>query len=266
MKPMGPLYAALLWAFAFGAARAGGGTAVPSPTPAPAPVHYVETGSSHESLTNDRGTWDDQYVRFVKSDANHQQVYASLESTQRYGKRDDRETFGFYLPLGPNWLANVEAAASNSHHVLPSSSVSAIVQYSSGAHWYEGAGVRNVQYDAGTVNEELVTLEHYWSSYRFSYMLTVATLSGTGTQSEHSFEMDRYYGNDSSFVALSYVTGREIDDFGLSALEVSSVRGWSLGGRHWVAPNWAIAYGYSRNEQGTLYTRTGERVALDYRF
>lgn len=241
--------------------------ASPAPSPTPPPVQYIESGSSHETLTNDRGAWDTQYVRFLKKDSDLQQMYASFESIDRYGKHDDQETLGFYFPLAENWLGNLEATTSSSHRVLPANSVTAGVQYASGSHWFEGAGVRHIEYDAGTVNEDYITLEQYRRSYRFSYMLTVATLSGTGTQSEHSVEVDRYYGKQPSYVAVTYVAGREIDDFGAQQLAVSNVNGWSIGGRHWIgAGTWALVYGYSRIRQGTLYTRAGGRLGLDYRF
>lgn len=239
----------------------------PAPSPAAAPVQYVETGTSHEALTNNYGFWDSTYLRFVKRDtASFQTVYASIESDERYGQRDTQATAGAYFPLAENWLANVEATASGSHNVLPSSSVSAGVQYQSGGHWFEGVAVRHVQYDAGSVDEQLFTLEHYWSNYRLSYELTIATLAGTGTQSEHSAEIDRYYGKNGSYAGISYVTGREIDSFGTPVLATSNVHGWSIAGRHWMNGTWAIAYAYSRLNQGFLYTRSGGRLGLDYRF
>lgn len=242
-------------------------TPTPAPSPAPAPVQYLETGTSHEALTNNYGDWDSTYIRFVKRDPGDlETLYASYDSVERYGRHDTQGTAGAYFPLAANWLANIEATASGTHNVLPSNSVTAGLQYGSGSHWYEGVAVRHVQYDAGNVDEELITLEHYWSYYRFSYVLTLATLAGTGSQAEHSAELDRYYGNNSSYAGISFVSGREIDNFGTPVLATSNVHGWTITGRHWMNDNWALVYAYSRFDQGLLYSRTGGRLGLDYRF
>jgi YaiO family outer membrane protein len=239
----------------------------PAPSPAPVPVQYLETGSSHETLTNHYGDWDSTYIRFVRRDTGDlETVYASYESVERYGRHDTQATAGAYFPFAANWLANVEATGSGTHNVLPSSSVTAGIQYGSGGHWYEGVAVRRIEYDAGNVDEQLITLEHYWSNYRFSYVLTLATLAGTGSQAEHSAEVDRYYGTNSSYAGLSFVTGREIDNFGTPVLATSNVHGWTIAGRHWMNDNWALVYAYSRLDQGVLYARMGGRLGLDYRF
>jgi YaiO family outer membrane protein len=239
--------------------------ASPSPSPPPASVQ-VETGVTHETLTNNRGSWSSEYLRIIRQNADRQTVYAEVSSNTRFGRSDDRVLLGAYLPLGERWMLNAEADASNTHYVLPTQSLSGMMQYASGRGFLEGLGARHIGYDAGSVNSGIFSLEKYWGTYRFSYLLTAADVAGCGTDVEHALEIDRYYGKRDSVFAIGLVTGREVDSVGLPALVTSRVRGWNVRGRHWMNRNWALVYGAGTFAQGSFYTRTGGRLAVDYRF
>ena len=226
-------------------ARAGSAAAAASPAPAVQTVEYTEAGASHESLSNGYGSWNEQYLRIVKRNGDRQQVYGELQSVDRYGKHDDAILVGMYMPLAPDLLANVEGSASNSHLVLPSSSVAAGVQYSSGSHWFEGLSFRNTVYDAGTVNSAAFTLEHYWRAYRLSYTLNARqsrgnrradrTCAGNRPVLRRTQRLRRYR-------VYRRTRNRQFRRAGTCGTRIS---GWNVNGRHWFGREWALAYGFS---------------------
>lgn len=242
--------------------------ALASPSPAPvAPVALdVESGISHENLTNDRPSWDAQYLRITTKSADRQVLYTELSSSRRFGESDDQVLVGTYVPLSATWLASAEGSASNTHYIMPMYSLYAGIQYASGGNWYEGLAGRHTDYDAASVNSGTLSLEHYWNTYRFRYALTAANLAGTGTDVEHAAELDRYYGKSSSYIGVGYIFGREVDNAGVSRLVTSRVDGWNISGRHWMNANWAIVYGLGAFSQGAFYTRSGGHAGVDYRF
>jgi YaiO family outer membrane protein len=239
----------------------------PSATPVPVPSLEYQAGVAHESLSHGYPSWDSRYLRVTQQNAPREIFYGQFETASRFDRQDDVVTLGAYLPLGPQWEFNIEGSASGTHNILPASSVTAGLQYASGGNSFEGLAVRTTQYNAASVNSGIVSVEHYWKQYRLYYALTAAHLAAIGTDVEQSAEIDRYYGKgEESFVGIGYLTGREIDNTGLPVLLVSHVEGWSIAGRHWLDTHWAIVYSVGSVAQGSLYTRTGGRVGIDYRF
>jgi YaiO family outer membrane protein len=241
-------------------------TTAASPSPSPAPVVEVQTGVSHESLNHDYPSWDTEYLRVLER-ADAQTVYAELSSTSRFDKSDDQLLLGAYVPLSADWTAFGEMSTSNTHYVLPSISAMLGVQYDSGSSWFEGMAFRHTDYDSGSVNSAIFSLEHYWRFYRFRYALTAAHLSGSGTDADNSFELDRYYGAaQQNSVGIGYVTGRELDNIGLPVLVTSHVHGVNVSGRQWVSRTLGLMYSFGSFTQGSIYTRSGGYLGLDYRF
>lgn len=241
-------------------------TVLASPSPTPAPSVEVETGAAHETLTGQRPPWDSQYFQVTMKDAERQTLYIQLSSNQRFGNDDDQVLIGVYVPVAERWAATAEATASNTHAFLPSESMYGGVQYASGGGYIEGIAVRHTDYDSATVNSATFSLEHYWRNYRLAYTVVAARLSGTGTDVEQSAEADRYYGRLSSYVGAGYTAGREVDNIGAAQVVASRVYGWNVTGKHWFSDAWGVSYGAGSFVQGSFYTRTGGRLAIDYRF
>ncbi|HZZ63899.1 MAG TPA: YaiO family outer membrane beta-barrel protein, partial [Candidatus Baltobacteraceae bacterium] len=84
-------------------------TVLASPSPSPAPVVDVETGVSHESLSNGRPPWNSQYILLTAKNAEHQVMYMQLSSNQRFNQNDDQILLGAYIPVGERWTATAEA-------------------------------------------------------------------------------------------------------------------------------------------------------------
>lgn len=252
---------ALLGAMATAAAAA----PTPAATPTPVPFSDVEVGAMHETLTAGLPAWDAQYVRFTRKYTSRRLYFAEFDDVTRFSKHDVQMTAGAYFPLSAAWSGMLEGSAST-HNILASSSIAAGAQYGSGAAWFEGLTVRHTSYNTASVNSAALTLERYWKSFRASYGVTAAHLATTGTDVEHTMEIDDYYGPNVSSIGLGYTTGREVENIGVPALLVSNVNGWSIAGRHWVSGQWAIVYGLETFMQGASYTRSGGHLGLDLRF
>ena len=243
-----------------------GAAATSSPAATPGASVDVETGAAHESLTNGSPAWDSQFVTVTQRLSPRRVFYGGAEITNRFNQQDAQFTAGAYVPLSSAWEGYAETSVSPTHHILPALSVTAGAQYGSASHWFEGLAVRHTEYDVASVNSGIFSLEHYWGNLRFEYRLTAAQLAGTGTDVEHAFRLDRYYGESNSFVGLGFAVGREVENVGLPTLLTSHVEGWSVLGRHAMGRRWAIVYMLETFQQGNSYTRTGGRLGLDYRF
>lgn len=241
-------------------------TVLASPSPSPQPVVTVESGVTHESLTNGRPPWNSQYLLLTVKNADRQTMYVQLSSNQRFNQNDDQVLLGLYVPVGERWSASGEASASNTHDILPAESLQAGIQYASGGGFIEALNVRHTDYDTASVNSAVLSAEHYWRNYRLAYSVVAAHVAGTGTDLEQSIDADRYYGKQNSYAGLGYTVGNEVDNVGLPQLVTSRVSGWNINGKHWITDVWGVSYGAGTFVQGSFYTRTGGRLAVDYRF
>jgi YaiO family outer membrane protein len=253
---------AILAALLFGAVAAAAAATNP---PVPAPTTDLELGATYESLTNGFPAWSSQYLLFTKKYDAQRVDYAEVDDVSRFSKHDVQLTLGAYFPLGARWAGFAEGSFSPTYRVLPSNSIAAGATYNSGSKWYEGVTLRHTGYASTNVNSTALSLEHYWASFRIAYSVTAAHLQATGTDVDHSIELDRYYGEKNSYVGIGYTFGREVENVGLPALLVSNVNGLSISGRHWTSDRWAIAYGLESFKQGASYTRSGGHLGLDYR-
>lgn len=236
-----------------------------APSPAPSPYSDMQLSSSHDSLSNGFGQWWTSDLLFARRDGNVQTTYIDVEDTNRFSKHDDQLLAGSYFTLAGSLSATVEGTVSTGQ-VLPSYSAFGELSYGSGQGWYEKLGAYHREYASNSVNAGELTLERYWGRFRASYTFTAAQLNGQGTDVMHSAGFDYYYGPYSSVAGVRYQTGTDIENVGLPALLVSSVDGWSLVGRHFFDPHWALAYDFERYVQGTTYTRTGVGLGIRYRF
>ena len=132
--------------------------------------------------------------------------------------------------------------------------------------WGLGLGVRQTEYNFGTANLLALSAERHWGHLRGAYTLYSNRTEGTGLGSTHRFEVSYLYG-ERNVIGVSYTTGRDLDTPGLMpGLAAADVRDWTLSGRHWVSPNWALTYDVLSHEQGSLYRRPGLRLGVSRSF
>jgi YaiO family outer membrane protein len=132
--------------------------------------------------------------------------------------------------------------------------------------WGVGFGVRQDQYNFASTNLLSLSAERNWGNFRGAYTLHSNRADGAAFGASHRFELSYSYG-DRNVVGLSYTTGRDMDNLGIPMSPYSvDGRDWSLSGRHWLSPNWALTYDVLQQDLGPLYRRSGLRLGVSRSF
>lgn len=174
--------------------------------------------------------------------------------------------FGLHQPAGQNIAALAESNIHTLQDALPRYSLSTQMTHRLPGGWGLGFGVRQTEYNFATTNLLSLSAERAIGNLRGAYTLYSSRAEGSGPGSAHRFEVSYLYG-DRNTVGLAYTTGRDIDSVALSpGLAVSDVRDWTLSGRHWLSPNWALTYDVLSQEQGPLLRRQGLRLGVSRSF
>jgi YaiO family outer membrane protein len=192
-------------------------------------------------------------------------------SDRRLTTADADYRFTLYQPVGQNIPALAEANIHTLNDTLPRYTLSSQVTRALPGGWGLGFGVRQTEYNFSTASLFSISAERSWGSFRGAYTLYANRAEGMGFGSAHRLEVSYLYGErnvygERNIVGLSYTTGRDIETLGLpAALSLNDVRDWTLSGRHWLSPNWALTYDVSQ-EQGSLYRRPGLRLGVSRSF
>ncbi|MES2564565.1 MAG: YaiO family outer membrane beta-barrel protein, partial [Pseudomonadota bacterium] len=130
--------------------------------------------------------------------------------------------------------------------------------------WGLGFGVRQSEYTFGSAQVLSLSAERYFGSFRSAYTLYSGGYSGA-LNSAQRFQFDYLYG-DRNTVGLSYTMGRDFEQPVLGiGVPLNDVRDFTLSGRHWFSPNWALTYDLSQ-DQGPLLRRQGLRLGVSRSF
>ena len=232
------------------------------------PFLDVEGGATYENLTNGRDAWKSVYLEAARQFARRQTLYGYVRETDRFGFRDNELMLGYSQPLGEKWTALVEGTYSSDHNVLAQNSIYGQLAYAFSGGWVASGGARHSEYTTSGVNMLVGNVERYWSSFRAGYTVYNGRPEGSGSATAQRLSMDHYYGGDDrSRVGVSVAWGREVENQGPPVgIITSDIRDVTLTGRHWLNSSWAVSWDAWWHEQGDLYTRTGGRVGLRYRF
>ena len=226
----------------------------------------VEFGGSHESLTNGLPDWSSVYLEAAHTFKERHTLYGGLRETRRFGLDDTEAYGGLYYPLAKTLTGVLEGSASPTYNVLAKYSFGLQLLKSLPASWGIAGGIRHSEYSLAAADVASLTLERYWSNFRGAYTLYSGRPEGSSSAAAHRFQLVYYYG-DRDWAGISYTTGREVEYVGPPRGTITSeVRDWTLSGRHWFAPRWAISYDLLTHEQGDLYRRRGGRVGIRHIF
>ncbi len=226
----------------------------------------LELGHSRESLTNNLPDWKETYLLASGDFGGRRALYGGLRETRRFGLDDTEAHAGLYYPLGATWNSIVEVRGSPTHEVLARYSVYGQVQKMLPGGWGIGLGLRHNEYSLIGTNVASLEAERYWGNFRGAYTLYSGRPEGASSASSHRFQLAYYYADRSS-VSLSYSTGREVEYIGpVRGVISTDVENWTVSGRHWLTPAWALTYDLVRHEQGSLYRRQGLRLGVRYSF
>lgn len=175
-------------------------------------------------------------------------------------------SLGLHQPVGQNITALSDASIHSLHDTLPQYTLYSHVTRLIPGGWGIGFGVRQTEYNFATGNLLSLSAERSFGNLRGAYTLYSNRAEGTGLGSAHRFEVSYLYGERNT-IGLAYTTGRDIDSVALPvSLSMSDVRDWTLSGRHWLTPNWALTYDLLSQDQGTLYRRQGLRLGVSRSF
>jgi len=228
----------------------------------------AEAGATYENLSNGRDAWKSVYLEAARQFARRQTLYGYARETERFGFRDSEVMASYSHPFGA-LTALVEGTYSSDHNVLAHDSIYGQLAWAFGnTGWVASGGLRHSEYTTSNVNMLVGNVERYWSSFRAGYTVYNGRPEGAGSATAQRLSMDHYYGGDDrSRIGVSVAWGREVENQGPPAgIITSDIRDVTLTGRHWLSNSWAVSWDAWWHEQGDLYTRTGGRLGLRYRF
>lgn len=229
-------------------------------------MNTLEFGHGRESLTNNYSDWTNTYLLGSRKLGERQIVYGGLRETERFDLKDNEVHAGLYFPLGESWGGVIEASYSPTHEVLPQGSVYGFLQKNFRGGWGMGLGLRHSEYTSTASNVVSLLGERYWGNFRGAYTLYSGRPEGASSAASHRLQFNYYY-DVRSTVGMSYTNGREVESLGPPQGVISTdVQSWALSGQHWFTPSWAMTYGLTQHEQGTLYRRQGLQLGLQRSF
>jgi YaiO family outer membrane protein len=184
----------------------------------------------------------------------------------RVTAKDTEYRLGVHQPAGQNIPALAESNIHTLVDALPRYTLYSDVTRALPGGWGLGFGVRETEYSFSTRNLLSFSAHRDFGSFRGAYTLYSNGAEGSGLGSAHRFEVRYLYGERNT-IGLSYTTGRDIDNAGLPmAFSSGDVRDWTLSGRHWLSPNWALTYDVLSQDQGSFYRRQGLRLGVSRSF
>ena len=171
-----------------------------------------------------------------------------------------------YQPVGQNISSLADAHANAYYEALPRYSLSNQISRALPGGWGLGLGVRQNEYSYITTNLLSFSAEHAWGNVRGGYTMYSSRADGSGLGSAHRFQLSYAYGDRNS-VGLAYRVGRDVENPALTlGMPLADVRDWSLYGRHWLSPNWALTYDVLTQEHAYLNRRQGLRLGVSRSF
>jgi YaiO family outer membrane protein len=216
-----------------------------------------------QRLSNQSPDWHERTLSVQHQFAARHAFGAEVTETERFGLRDSRLGLNYTLPLGERLTATLDAGASSTHHVLARHTFGAEFQHEFAHAWLLHAGARNTGYDAATVNQGLLGVEHYFSDFSWAANWRPARAFGS-TANSWELRGAWYYGDRDS-IGLIAAAGQEASNVG-SGVAIAQIRSIAVTGRHWFDRHWALNYSLGRTRQGDFYSRNGAGVGVQYAF
>lgn len=219
--------------------------------------------AAREHLSNDTPDWEESSVQLQHQYGTRHHAGVALTQVERFGLRDNQISGMLTMPFGSAVVATAEASISDTHRVLARHAVGATLQYEFAPAWLVHGGTRTTDYDAVRVNQGLLMLEHYFTSFSMAAAWRPARAFGT---SAHGGELRAsYYYGDKSSVGVILAGGKEAANIA-GNVSLTSLRSATVVGRHWLNRHWTLNYSIGHTRQGDFYTRNGMSLGLQYTF
>ena len=216
-----------------------------------------------EHLSNNTPDWHEASIQLQHQYAARHSAGIAFTRTERFSLQDRQIAANYVRPLDNRTVASVDANASSTHRVLARHGAGAVLQFEFAPAWLVHAGARTTKYDTERVNQGLLMLEHYFSSFSTALAWRPARAFDS---TAHSGELrGAYYYGDRNSVGLILAGGREAASIA-GVVTLTSLRSAVVVGRHWLNRDWAVNYSVGHTRQGDLYSRNGISLGLQYAF
>lgn len=202
-------------------------------------------------------------------------AFAGQRGAQRYSLSAGETHISLHYPLARGWASVIETSAGLAYDLVPRYTLSGSVYRSLGDGWGLSLGVRRsvyfpfrpgLTYDPFGAHALFVTGERHFGDFRAAYTLSSGSPHGAGTVASRKFELDYHYGERNA-VGFSLTSGREALGLEFPGGTIpGDSRNFSITGRHWLTPDWALSYGVGALDEGGFYRRQGVRLGLRYSF
>ncbi len=232
-------------------------------SPALAADTAVRLLAGTERLSNGAADWTERGIGVQQTYGARRVLDLSASDVHRFGLHDSQVAASYTLPLSASLTATVEANASGTHRVLARHAFGVQLQAEVAPAWLVHGGLRSSRFDNATVNGAQLAVERYTGPY--SLLLGWRPTRAYG-ETAHGIELraSRYYGERNA-LTLILAGGKEAASIP-GGVTLTGVRSAALTGRHWLDAHWALSYGVSHTRQGSLYTRKGINLGLQYAF
>jgi YaiO family outer membrane protein len=185
--------------------------------------------------------------------------------TQRISGPFDLQT-ALHQPVGQNIATLADTHANAFYEALPRYTLSSQANRELPGGLGFGLGVRQNEYSYVTTNLLSLSAEQAWGNFRGGYALYSSRADGSALGSAHRFQVSYAYGERNS-IGLAYTIGRDVENPALNlGMPLADVRDWTLSGRHWLSPNWALTYDVLSQEHAYLNRRQGLRLGVSRSF
>lgn len=216
-----------------------------------------------DQLSNSTPDWHETKLAIQRKYGLHHVGGIAISRTERFGFQDEQIGVYYAKPFGKKLVAVVNADVSTTHRILPKYAYGATAQYEFAPAWLIHSGARTIKYDAVRVNQALLMLEHYVSS--FSWSTSWRPTRAFGTLAHSRDVRINYYYADKSQTGLLFASGQEAARLEEN-VSLTTLRSVAVIGRHWVNERFALNYNITHTRQGNIYIRNGLSIGLDYAF
>jgi YaiO family outer membrane protein len=234
-------------------------------TEPPARALAAQVGSTTDTLTGNRGNWNEQYAVLSTRDAPSHASYASVTTDQRFGLSDITYEGATYFLLAPNLNASAVLSFSPTHQVLPDSTL----QGGLDLRLAHGDGVQadftQRNYPGAVADILTGGADRYTGNQHFGVSVTAVHLSNVpGTAMSAGLTYARTLRCDDLSLAVS--GGRDVENTGVGAnVAIYQTINYSANVQHWLTPYTAISLGAGWYLLTGAYDRFEVHLALNQR-
>ena len=234
-----------------------------TPNEVPAQIQ-AELAAESSRLSNGSPDWRELSLRIARTRGPRNVQELTLTDGSRFGLQDQQIGALIATPLSERLTASFSAQASPSHRVLARHGAKGNLQYEFAPAWLLHTDVGFRRYNAASVTQGSVMLEHYFSS--FSAAAAWKPVRALGVNASSAEVRAAWYYGDASSLALVLSRGDEATAVAASRVELADVRSLALFGRHQISLAWSLVYGLARTRQGGFYNQNSVRLGAQYLF